>query len=310
MFDHAAFGVRIASDIELIDIPGGRGDPEVAIVWASDRCKAPVDQAVDANYTIEIQDGNVILNWKDIGIFSISEGREIIVQTMPGVDLVHVRQILQNIALGIVLHQRGLYTLHGSAVCVNGKAAVFVGWKGAGKSTTASALYAKGHTLITDDVVAIDGACSGSHLIYPGIPTVKLWPEAVAAALKEDPEALPQIFEQTQKRARSIADRFSNHAVPLGCIYLLDYTSEEDDDLSIEPIAPAEALIELVRQSYALRFLGNKGASAYHLKQSRQLVQQVPVCRLRRPRALGRLADLVSAIEFDLAGRKSPVLVA
>lgn len=298
MYRYSAFGFSIASEIELANMQKANGSSDVFIKRGSIKLTDAVETDSEKRQ-VRIHNDRVGIRWDQVGSVEIRSGEEIIIDAAPGADEDYFRQIAQNIAMGVVLHQRGVYTLHGSAVDVNGQAAVFLGWKGAGKSTTASALYATGHSLITDDVVAIDDA-EGGFSVRPGIPSMKLWPEAVQAALREDPASLPQVFQQTQKRVRTVVDNFAHQAVPLGCVYMLEFADEDDDSISIIPMSPKEALIELVSQSYALRFLGNKGVSPHHFQQSLRLAKQVPIRRLRRPRALVALPELVSAIEADM----------
>jgi hypothetical protein len=63
--------------------------------------------------------------------------------------------------LGLLLRLRGITCLHASAVTLGDRVAAFAGSEGAGKSTTAAALAQRGHSVISDDIVALverDGA--------------------------------------------------------------------------------------------------------------------------------------------------------
>jgi len=207
--------------------------------------------------------------------------------------------------MGVILHQRGFFTLHASAVAMQGGVVAFVGWKGWGKSTTAAALHGHGYPFVTDDVLAIDLQAEAAFQVMPGVPYFKLWPDALTASLDEDAEPLERITEYAEKRVRSTADAAQQTVLPLKRLYVLDFFTEEEEKTATlpvsQPLNAREACIELIRHSYALRFLAALKENTEHLQQCVRMVQQVPVCRLKRVSDLGKLADVVACIEADLA---------
>src|SRR2546421_12252878 len=143
------------------------------------------------------------ISWDRLGTFLVRNGKEIIIEPFPGAEERLLRLPLWGAVLAILLHQRGLLVLHASAVGINGSAVAFIGGKGQGKSTTAATIYARGHKLLADDVVALDMNNSGGPMVLSGIPQFKLWPEAVSS-LGDNPELLPKIFSGCEKRARRV----------------------------------------------------------------------------------------------------------
>lgn len=80
--------------------------------------------------------------------------------------------------MGFVLLLRGAFSLHASAVVVEGQAVALLGAAGAGKSTAAAAFARLGYPVLTEDVTAL--ADRGDRfLAQPGYPLIRLWPEAV-----------------------------------------------------------------------------------------------------------------------------------
>jgi serine kinase of HPr protein (carbohydrate metabolism regulator) len=55
----------------------------------------------------------------------------------------------------VLLQQRGRLVLHASAVTVDLGVVAFMGGPGWGKSTMAAAMYARGHSIVADDVTAV-----------------------------------------------------------------------------------------------------------------------------------------------------------
>ena len=58
-------------------------------------------------------------------------------------------------ALSFALIERGFEPLHGTAVVVDGVAAVFLGGSGCGKSSLAASFLATGHRVLTDDLLIV-----------------------------------------------------------------------------------------------------------------------------------------------------------
>jgi hypothetical protein len=75
---------------------------------------------------------------------------------------------------------RGLEVLHASAVAIDGRAVAFVGATGAGKTSLALQLVARGARFLTDDVLALD---EGGLRAHPGA--------AIAAVRPEERELIP-----------------------------------------------------------------------------------------------------------------------
>ena len=308
MYRYVTFGLGIHSALAL---------PELK-PWDADRDAAPDvlvrfgDVEMDVPETLErqpfVQEAAprlATLYWDFVGRVRVEDGRLITVDPLPGVEADVLALAVQGVAMGVLLHQRGLLTLHASAVSIQEEIVAFIGWKGAGKSTTAAALHAHGHPLVTDDVLAIavpDGSPDRPAPIeaFAGITTLKLWPDAVAASFGDDPEDLPEIHRDSVKRFRRAEPHGSDGSLPLRCIYVLDYDPGDGADISIRTLPQSEAFVEVVRHSYAQRFLENKIVDPMHFKRCTQLVRQVPVRALKRKASLQRLDEIVRCIEDDV----------
>lgn len=237
------------------------------------------------------------LFWEEDGVYLVRGGREIIIDPVPGADEQLLRLTILGIALGILLHQRGVLTLHSSAVAVNGAAIAFLGAKGAGKSAIAGALQAQGYPVVTDDIVALDVHAANGPLVLPGVPQLKLWPD-VAAFLGHEPEALPRIHPQLGKRASSAGHDLSQVSWPLQGIYVL----ADGAGVEVEALQAQESFVEMIRHSYALRFLGEAGVTATHFRQCARVARSTPARRLVRPRSLSALPEVVRLVEEAAAG--------
>jgi hypothetical protein len=200
-----------------------------------------------------------------------------------------IRRPLLGVVLGVLLHRRGRFTLHASAVSIGEAAVAFIGTKGAGKSTLAAELQRRGHPLLTDDILAVD---LPAMEVAPAYPQVKLRPDA-ASALALPARHLTPLGPDRHKVALSCRAGFDTAPRRLAAVFALDTGT----DLTCARQTGRDAFLSLFSQSYALRFLGTEGATPDDFRQCDAVARRLPVFRLARPRDLDRLAATAACVE-------------
>jgi hypothetical protein len=235
--------------------------------------------------------------WDDIGKIMAKAGREIVLDTISGLDDRVLRLVILGPVMAALLHQRGYMVLHASVVSVDGMAVAFLGGKGWGKSTMAAAMHARGHSIVSDDIAAIDVLGGPQPLVHAAFPQLKLWPDSVAS-VGVDPESLPLLIPAAEKRVRPVTDGFSDKPLPLKRIYIL----AKRDTRVIEPISAQHAFAEMIRHSFSTvtRILEFTGDLTAHFPQCVKLVTSVPICRLGRPPSLETVSEVAQWIEEDI----------
>jgi hypothetical protein len=291
MFSYTAYGLGIHSSLPLPELEGAEARADLIIRFG----KIDWKPAKDRYSVVEVSPSKMFFHWNDAGTFLAHRGREIVIDPLPDAEPEVLRLFTLGAVLAGVLHQRGLLLLHASAVEVGGSAVAFIGDKGWGKSTFAALMQERGHRLVTDDVVAIEVDKQRTIRVLPGFPQFKLWPDAVTE-MGINPEDLPRVHPQLEKRAYRLRNDFSNASISLKAIYVL----AEGERMEIESPRTQEAFVELVRHSYLARHLEATGATALHFQQCSTLIKAVPVFRLKRPRSLDLLPELASLVEQHL----------
>jgi hypothetical protein len=297
MHRYRAYGLTIASEIALPELVPADFDATAVTIR-----RRRIDRALPRATAVGLDLGprEAYLAWREVGAFLVEDGKTIVADLEPGTPDDLARLPLLGAVLAVLLHQRGFLVLHGSAIAIADRAVVFVGGKGAGKSTMAAALFARGHRLIADDVVAVDCASAGGPRLLPGYPQLKLSETAVLAVLSERPDALPRIHEWSEKRCRRVGeDGFvSGSPRPARVCKLV-----RGDACRIMALAPQEALLTLLQQSYLARF-GNHvlhgAAAGIHLGQCVALAARATVRRVEVPASLQDLDRAARLIEEDL----------
>jgi hypothetical protein len=296
MSSYSVYGLYVHSDLPLLGPLPAETAAEPDVMVRLGRVDRPCQDAGSPEGCFYATPDEAGFYWEEGGAYLVRGGQEIVVDPpRPGAEGT-VSLIVLGVALGVLLHQRGLLTLHASAVVVDGGAVAFMGGKGEGKSAVAAAFHARGYGVVADDIVALDVGDTAKPMMLPGFPQLKLWPE-VAAQFGDAPETLPRLDPLLEKRARPVARDFPQAPLPLHCAYVLD----QGDRPEVEALQPQAAFSELMSHSYALRFLGTAGITASHFAKCARLASSVPVRRLKRPPSLETLPAVAQFVEEHLA---------
>lgn len=122
---------------------------------------------------LESSKEKVVIYKKDLGIFSLNNGKKITLNPFYNYDPLALSNTILNLVYGFVLYQRGKNVLHTSAVELDGKAVLFVGPSGSGKSSLAS-LFSKHGRFITEDLGVLKKKSQNKIFIQKTLPIIKL----------------------------------------------------------------------------------------------------------------------------------------
>lgn len=312
MKHYRAYGLHIASAVEL---------PELAPAPPAPSADLVIERGAPAPVTHEPRDavrwgvdaggsgGEALFTWRQVGRFHATAER---IRVEPRADVGDdlVAFPLLGPVLATVLHLRGLFVLHASAVAVDGRASVLMGHKGAGKSSTAAAFLAAGHTLVADDIVAIEQTSQGP-VLWPGFAQIKLSREALDALSprgERRAEAHPAIDKvRVRLHEPGTVSHEARAADPLTLERLCILERGGDAEAGFTRRAPAQALEDLLTHSYMARFgpdalAGRTGAGEArlaHLAAAARLASHPGTTLLRVPDGLDHLREAVRGIAHE-----------
>jgi hypothetical protein len=295
---YRAFGMVIRSAFALPElVPTDERSPDLIVRRAKVDRVAPV---LPTLRTAEFTATEQYLGFASIAKYLIRDGAIIDVDVEPGFDSTLLGFSLLGPVMAVIVHLRGNLVLHGSALTVDSASAIFLGDKGAGKSTIAGAMIANGHQLLTDDVVAIDCEAQAGPRILPGYPMVKLTDAALDAFRLNAISLLPTEIGGFDKRRTRIDSAFPSAPSPARVAYVL----ARGETAAIEPLSPLEGYQAMLRYSYMTRFGAaalSGAAAAQHMRQCARLAETIKIARLVTPNSLARLADAVELVEGDMS---------
>lgn len=293
---YTAYGLAIQSAFALPELRqiGTGSDVMITIAAVPDPPGVAYDDGLGRHHVLP--DGSAFFALTGVGSFLVRDGREVLVDPAPGVSAGLLRLYILGAALGTLLQQRRLLVLHASGVVIDDQVAVFLGQSGKGKSTLAAAFHARGHQIAADDVLAI-ATETEPPTIPPAFPQIKLWPDA-ARLFSDDPERLPRLHADIDKRTLSLTSGFASGPLPAARLYVLSRA----DAVSLAPLTPRETLLELIAHTYTVRAVRAEGGDA-HFAACARVARQVPGRRLSRS-SMDDLPAMVRLVEEDFGHRR------
>ena len=285
------FGLSVRSELRLPFAPvrDDGSEPDVTVRFGA---------LSDLGGGIRACDGESLqFEAPEAGRYRIGRGREIVIDPAPDASERNLRVFLLGSAFGALLHQRGILPLHANALVIEGRAIAFMGRSGAGKSTLAAWFRDRGHTVLADDVCAID-LQSGEARVLPGVPRLRLWKDALQRSGRAPGDFEPS-FDGQDKFDVPAPDALPAVAAPLAALYVLE---EGVGGASIEPLGRSEATEALIAHTYRGRCIPLIGASARHFAACLELGRQVPVHRVRRAKDFAAFARTAQALESHARG--------
>ncbi len=312
-FFYKAFGLAIRADIPLPALKEGREIlvPDLQIITQDN---PPEDDECHWSKTLEtspdgtpslvvwrrVSDGGFHLRFAEGIDFTISgDGSRVWSHNLTGENKIDAHILLCGIVFGLVLHIRGIPSLHAGAVAVNGKAVIIAGHSGYGKSTITSALALRGYPALADDTVALRER-NGQIFIPPAFPSMRLLGDS-AHTLFGNAHQLPLITNSWNKynlKLSEDAPAFARHALLPAAVYILDDMKNHPEHIRMLSLSKNDALMKLSTLGYLSQLI-DKNMRRQEFELFSILVDKVPVRLLSRVTSPAQLSDLCDAILAD-----------
>lgn len=294
LFRYKAFGLNIQSEIEIPEFIPFNGEPDINISLG----KVP-EQLSNSLYNgvrFQAAPGHFLLKVDKIADYYAAEGRSITIQPYEGSEKADIRLFLLGSAFGAIIHQRGMLPMHGSSLSIGGKAYIFSGISGVGKSTIAAGLISRGYKFLSDDISVVT-IRDGKPEVYAGYPGVKLWADSLVK-LGKDPESYQRVRSRLNKHHLHALENYHPEALLLGGVYILQTKNTEGNQLEI--IKGIEKFNALKNNTYRLNFIKGLGNTEAHFRHLSALATFCPVKKITRSSKSFKLEELLDIIENDI----------
>jgi hypothetical protein len=279
---YKAFGLIVRSEVPLPEVTRAESNLEDANVVIVLGDLSQEWEAFGHEGKFSVKDNTVIFRIKNTAIFSVEKGERVIVSPLEHADFNKIRLYILGSCMGIILMQKKILPLHGSAFVIDGKAYAIVGNSGAGKSTLASTFMTSGYKLISDDVIPVSLSDNQEPIVHPSYPQQKLWEESVEKLCLPQNKYSP-LFEREKKYAIPVDSYFyKGGSVKLAGIFELEKSNEEE--LTIEKINKSlEKLPILYNQTFRNSVLNRLELLKWHFSFTANIADHVEIYKVKRP---------------------------
>ena len=287
--DYEAYGLSVRSPIPLLLTPVHRvGEPEATVRIGTTPAALP-SPIVKQTFR-EIAPGALLLTVDGMARFLVTNGRDILVEPRGGSDH-DLGAFLSGRVFAALLQQRGVVTLHASAIDFEGGAVLFTGRKGAGKSSLLGAFVRRGYAMLADDVTGVVLDAAGRAVALPAFPSMRL-----------GADALRELAWQGKARLGSEkyivpVERF--HAAPLAVrtVFALEV---HEGGVEARLVPAADAFRWHWDSIYRRNIMFGLEQQPAFFRTVAVMARRVPVIRVARPAHPFRLDELADRIEEHL----------
>jgi len=309
---YTACGLTLAANAPIAGLGAAAGDAEtdVGIAFHAGEPLPPADPSDGAWYVsqdrdehgspllvalMHTADGSRWLRYSEGAVFRVAADASCVDGWwQPPLTDADAATFLLGPVLAFTMRLRGLVPLHASAVAIDGRAVLFAGHPGAGKSTTAAVFAALGFPVLSDDVVPVLPTDAGP-LAWPGYPRVSLWGDA-ADTLFAGHAPLPPYSATYAKRYLDLDGvrlPFQATPLPIGAVFVFD--GDGDAAPGVRPLRTRDGVVALLGHTYGT-YLIDRALRAREFDVLAGLGGTVPVWRLRFGTALGDLTGQCLAL--------------
>jgi predicted kinase len=291
---YRAYGLTIESEFDLPELPTTTDRSAEVSFRRGDVDPVPKSDGQKESFRSTASENVARLTYDPVGSFLVEAGTRVTFDptTNEVVERVITRRLFENQMMGLVLHQRGHLVLHASAVAVDGKAIVFLGQRGAGKSTMAAAFHQAGYEVFEDDTLGVRFE-DGVPTVVPGVPRLRLRPQT-AETLGIDSVTGSTFGSDSEKVHVSLSD--VPDPAPLAQCYRL----KRGEPFAFEELSLSDKFFNLLSRTFVRGLLRDTDAAGDHFEQCADVITAAPFQTLRYPETIADLPSVVESLVEDL----------
>ncbi len=279
MYRYRLYGLSIISDLEFPQLVEETADMELAPEIHVEVCEVPerLNDIIDKKY-----DFGTDFSWlSNLTTWLIVEnGNRIGYCLKEGGKVQNLRTYILGFGMSMIAHQRGILSIHCSAIADEDGAVLIAGESGAGKSTLTTAFLEQGYCLMADDMAFVETVDKKITYAYPAFPYQKLC-RNVAIEKGYNLDDLIYINEDKDKFMVPYQGEFGLEKIPVKAFIMLGLTDNET--VEIKEITGLDKFIVYANNLFLRHLLRERKYSPEFGQLCIEMAANVPTYRIARP---------------------------
>lgn len=225
MYYYRIYGMKIAADMEFRQLVVCEDDAPIDIEIMEGTISDDIyEQEEKCQYIFGEQRGWLI---NRTCYLEVTNGTKLVYKRKPGGNMMYLQTYILGYGMSMLAMQRGMLSIHCSALANDEGALLIAGESGAGKSTVTSAFLDQGYRLMADDMAWVEITEEQQVMVRPAFPYQKLC-RNVAIDQGYNLDELIYINEEKDKFLAPYRGEFSTEAVTVKGFIMLGVISGED----------------------------------------------------------------------------------
>ncbi len=299
MYRYRLYGFRMLSDLkfpQLVVEQEEMGDAPEIVIQAGEVPES-IASITDKKYVF-----GETFSWlsNKTTWLMVEDGEKVTYCLKDGGNEMHLCTYILGFGMSMLAMQRGMLSIHCSALSNEEGAILIAGESGAGKSTVTTAFLEKGYHLMADDMALVEMAQDGCAWARPAFPFQKLC-RNVAVNQGYDLEKLIYINEDKDKFLVPYQGKFDLEAVPIKAFIMLGVT--ENETVVVQEVAGFQRFHVYANNLFLRHLLKQEKYSPAIGQKCLEMAAAVPTYYIGRPEGKDTTKQVIVEA-FRLIGEK------
>ncbi|NLO09085.1 MAG: hypothetical protein GX129_04355 [Clostridiales bacterium] len=277
-YTYYMLGMNIISEIELPGIVSTSLDYDLKIIIS--KFNMDTEKGKDYKTFYTMNENEFLCDIRNVAKYKISGGSLIEIDPYDQADMELIIVYLLGTCMGVLLVQKEMIALHGSAIVINRQAIIITGQCGAGKTTLSTALRLKGYNILSDDISPVMLLDSGQVMSAPAFPRQRVCHDT-AVKLGIDTNFLQRACSEDLKYNIDISAEFLEHPVEL--FGIIQVIPGDVEDVALTELTGFEKINLIKSNIYCKEFYYRMDFKPSYFKKIINLARKIHAFRLVRP---------------------------